>query len=379
MIFRYGIDEDVEISKNFWKECFLDSEDEREFYFSTIYNKDNFLLGIDEEKVVASLHQNKFLINFEGNLVNSEYIVGVGVLPENRNRGYMKKIMRYMLTESYKKNIPFNYLMPINSSLYRKFGYEYISGVEDIEVRFEDIYHSLDKNITIYKYSDENRNDLKEIYNEKMKKFSSYVFRDDGYLKKWCGEIFNDGGDIYIFYRENIPCGYVVFYKEKDIKVRESFGIDRNSYENILGFLKSFKEYYGKITITTPENDSLIFLFQNQKRMFRVKKYIIMGRITNIYEMMKLIRIKEKFVISIKDEIIEENNGVFEVSDKKIEKTKKRAEVELEIATLTQLLFGYTDIDELLFLEKIKIKDTEVVEKLKRCFVKKRNYIYDFQ
>lgn len=379
MIFRYGTDDDIDISKKFWKECFLDSKDEREFYFSTIYSKDNFLLGIEGEKVVASLHQNKFLLNFEGNLVNSDYIVGVGVLPEDRNKGYMKKIMRHMLKESYKKNIAFNYLMPINSSLYRKFGYEYITSVENIEVKFEDIYYSLDKNITIQKYFDKNRNDLKEVYNEKIKKFSSYVFRDDEYLKKWSGEIFNDGGDIYIFYRENIPCGYIVFYKEKDIKVREIFGIDRNSYENMLGFLKSFKEYYGKIIITTPEDDSLIFLFQNQKRMLRAKKYIIMGRVTNIYEMIKLLKIKEKFVISIKDEIIEENNGVFEVSDKKIEKTKKRAELELEIDALTQLFFGYTDIEELLFLEKAKIKDNEVLEKIKRCFVKKKNYIYDFQ
>ena len=71
MIFRYGIDKDFEISKKIWLECFTDSKEEVEFYFSNLYSKENYLILEEDNKIKASLHENKYNLIINKEEVNS--------------------------------------------------------------------------------------------------------------------------------------------------------------------------------------------------------------------------------------------------------------------------------------------------------------------
>ena len=110
-----------------------------------------------------------------------------------------------------------------------------------------------------------------------------------------------------------------------------------------------------------------------------------MGRVINLEEYLKSLDIKsdleETINISIIDDFIEENNGVFKImlKDKKlnIEKGNFDYEVEFNINTISQLAFSYIDASEAFILNNLD-ENKKVIDFLDIMFSKKNNYINEY-
>ena len=81
--------------------------------------------------------------------------------------------------------------------------------------------------------------------------------------------------------------------------------------------------------------------------------------------------------------IIVENNGVYRFTQEG-ELTYNEAgdwDIKIDIGDLSSLIFGQLSIDELVFLEKLEVKNKEVIKRIreKGIFTLKRNYIQDYQ
>lgn len=389
MKIRYGEDKDFEKAKKIWLECFTDSQEEVDFYFSTLYNKNNYLLLEEQNDILASLHENKFNLIINGEEVPSFYIVGVAVSPQFRNKGYMKEIIKSSLQGAKEKGYEFVYLCPINSKLYRRYGFDYILDIEKYKFDMNELpTGGIDKNIVIKKLEvhliDEYICDLMDIYREKMKDFLLSVKRDKKTFKKLLQEVISDNGEIYIFYRDNMPIGYTIFYKDEKIHIREIFGKDKNSIINILRFIKTFREYYPQVEINTPEREHLNFYLDNQEQIENEITPFIMGRIIDPIKLFKrVIDSKINLRLKINDEIIDKNNGVY-IFDGKGNITFKKAEqwdMSIDIGSLAQLLFGYCTLQELIFREKVIFSNEEIINALKNknIFALSKNYIQDYQ
>ena len=140
MEIRYGNDKDKIKAKYIWKECFTDSENEVEFYFNELYKKENFLLLEDDEKNIrASLHENQYEVIINNEKLSSFYIVAVAVSPQYRGRGYMGELIRYSLRNAREKGLDFVFLSPINTEIYRKYGFGYMSSLERYSISMKDL------------------------------------------------------------------------------------------------------------------------------------------------------------------------------------------------------------------------------------------------
>lgn len=387
MEIRYGNDKDKIKAEYIWKECFTDSENEVRFYFDELYRKENFLLMEDGEKEIrASLHENPYEMIMNNEKLSSFYIIAVAVSPQYRGKGYMGELIRYSLRNAREKGLDFVFLSPINTEIYRRYGFGYMSSLEKYSISMENIpFERIDRAYEIKKVSEEKNlyGDLIEIYKEKMKNSFAYLERDENYYRRALKEMENENGDIYIFYLENKAAGYISLYKrEGSIEVRELFGFNKKVIESMFAFIKTHKEYYPELIIKAPVNSNMNFYIHDQTSMEKIEFPFIMGRIVNVENMLKRLHIEDRELkISVTDKVIEENNGVYEISVYGAVSKKDRIEsdIEIDITDLNHLIFGYFSIDEMIELERVKINNREKIEEIKKIFPKQKVYIQEYQ
>ena len=271
---RYGAEKDYNLAREIWLENFTDSVDEVDFYFKNIYKKENFLILEEDSEIKGSLHENPYNINFNNNLLPSFYIVAVAVSPEYRGKGYMKKLLNFSLNNAFSKGIDIVFLNPINTEIYSNFGFGYISGLEHYKIKLEDIpFSTISKDIEIKKVKENDFNSMIELYNRKMKDNKIYLQRDKSYFSRIKAEIESDNGKIYTFYKEKRIVGYLMcYFKEGEISIREFFYSDIEITKTMLAFLKTFKEYYSDLEVTTPQGSNFNFLYTNQLKVEKSKK-----------------------------------------------------------------------------------------------------------
>ena len=379
---RYGID-DIERAKDIWIENFTDSEEEIDFYFKTIYKDKNFLLLEEDSEIKASLHENPYNISFNRKILPSFYIVAVAVSPEYRGKGYMKKLLNHSLKNAFSNNRDIVFLSPINTEIYSNFGFGYISGLEEYELKLEDIpFNSINRDIEIKKAGEEDFNSIIELYNKKMKNTNIYLERDKEYFNRIKAEIENENGKIYVFYREKRITGYLIcYFREEEIFVREFFYSDIESAKTMLVFIKTFKEYYPNLKVATPQGSNFNFLFPNQLKVEKKESPFILARILNIKNILSYLDIKGiNFNVKVRDNILDENNGVFSIEDGSVKKLDNIDEwnIDIDIRDLATLVSGYMSIDDLVELEKIRVNNIDL-KVLSNIFKKQKNYIQEFQ
>ena len=390
MKIRYAKKSEKEIAIKFWKDSFKDSEEQIKFYFDNIYNEKNYLVLEDNSKIVSSLHENDYIFNFNNESIKSKYIVGVSSDITMRNKGYMSKLLISMLENSKKKAMPFVFLTPINPKIYRKFGFEYFSNIEYYNFSVEELANfKLPNNEYSYiEINEKNKNlylnDLIKIYNTNMKDNFSYLDRNDFYFDKVLKETISDEMKTFILYKNKIASAYIIFgLYEENIEIRECMALDGISYKEIFALIYGYRDYYKTISLASPNNSSIEFLFENQLNIEKIVKPFMMMRVLNPLSIFKNLKLENSNIkIYIEDKILKENTGLYslnnQISFSNINEEKASCDLKIDITDLVFLITGYFSIDDLVKLEKIDIKNKNIIKKLNKIFSKKNSYLYEF-
>ena len=390
MKIRYAKKSEKEIAIKFWEDSFKDNEGQIKFYFDNIYNEKNYLVLEDNSKIVSSLHENDYIFNFNNESIRSKYIVGVSSDITMRNKGYMSKLLISMLENSKKKDTPFIFLTPINPKIYRKFGFEYFSNIEYYNFSIEELANfKLPNNDYSYvEINEKNKKsylvDLIKIYNSNMEDKVCYLERDDFYFDKILKETSSDEMKTFILYKNKVASAYIVFglYEEK-VEIRECMALDSISYKEILALIYGYKDYYRNVSLASPNNSNLEFLFENQLNIEKIVKPFMMMRILNPLAIFKNLKLENSNTkIYIEDKILKENTGLYslnnEISFSNINEEKVSYDLKIDITDLVFLITGYFSIDDLVKLGKIHIKNKNIIKKLNKIFSKKNSYLYEF-
>ena len=390
MKIRYAKKSEKEIAIKFWKDSFKDSEEQIKFYFDNIYNEKNYLVLEDNSKIVSSLHENNYIFNFNNESTKSKYIVGVSSDITMRNKGYMSKLLISMLQNSKKKDIPFVFLTPINPKIYRKFGFEYFSNIEYYNFSIEELANfKLPNNDYSYiEINEKNKKsylvDLIKIYNSNMKDKFCYLERDDFYFDKILKETSSDEMRTFILYKNKVASAYIIFglYEEK-VEIRECMALDSISHKEILALIYGYRDYYRNVSLASPNNSNLEFLFENQLNIEKVIKPFMMMRVLNPLAIFKNLKLENSNIkIYIEDKILKENTGLYslnnEISFSNITEEKASYDLKIDIADLIFLITGYFSIDDLIKLNKVNIKNGNIIKKLNKILNKKNSYLYEF-
>ena len=390
MKIRYAKKSEKEIAIKFWKDSFKDSEEQIKFYFDNIYNEKNYLVLEDNSKIVSSLHENNYIFNFNNESIKSKYIVGVSSDITIRNKGYMSKLLISMLENSKKKDMPFIFLTPINPKIYRKFGFEYFSNIEYYNFSIEELANfKLPNNDYSYmEINEKNKKlylvDLIKIYNTNMEDNFCYLERDNFYFDKILKETISDEMKTFILYKNKVASAYIVFglYEEK-VEIRECMALDSISYKEILALIYGYRDYYKNVSLASPNNSSIEFLFENQLNIEKFIKPFMMMRVLNPLAIFKNLKLENSNTkIYIEDKILKENTGLYslnnEISFSNITEEKASYDLKIDIADLIFLITGYFSIDDLIKLNKVNIKNGNIIKKLNKILNKKNSYLYEF-
>lgn len=391
MKIRYAKKSEKEMAIKFWKDSFKDSEEQIKFYFDNIYNEKNYLVLEDNSKIVSSLHENDYIFNFNNESVKSKYIVGVSSDITMRNKGYMSKLLISMLENSKKKSMPFVFLTPINPKIYRKFGFEYFSNIEYYNFSIEELANfKLPSNN--YSYieinNEENKKlylkDLIKVYNSNMEDKFCYLERDNFYFDKILKEAISDEMKIFILYKNKVASAYIIFgLYEENIEIRECMALDGISYKEILALIYGYRDYYKNVSLASPNNSSLEFLFENQLNIEKIIKPFMMLRILDPLAIFKNLKLENSNIkVYIEDNILKENTGLYffnnEIIFSNIKEEKASYDLKIDIGDLVFLITGYFSIDDLVKLGKIDIKNKNIIKKLNKIFNKRNSYLYEF-
>lgn len=390
MIVRYAKKNEKKIAIEHWKNSFKDSDNEINFYFKNIYNYKNCLFLERDKKIISSLHENPYILNFNNNDIKTKYIVGISTPLEEQKKGYMRYLLIEMLKNSKEKGYPLVFLTPINPAIYRKYNFEYFSKIENFKLKIENLGNlKIDKSLVFFEVNIQNKNtylnDLIYVYNETMKNKFLYLERDEYYFNKLLLECFNDGMKIIISYRNNSPQAYMFFSKfNNEIEVREIFSTNFKTYESLLALLYFYKDYYHELSINTASNSNIEYIFENQLKIKKSEYPFMMMRILKPLEILKLLDTKMyNLKIYIEDEILKDNTGLY-FYDKEWQystKLKSDYDFKINIRDFTSLVTGFFSFDEMLFMKKIdlNINKKDEIEQLSEIFRRKQNYLYEFQ
>ena len=387
---RYAKKSEKEIAIKFWKDSFKDSEEQIKFYFDNIYNEENYLVLEDNSKIISSLHANDYIFNFNNESINSKYIVGVSSDVTMRNKGYMSKLLISMLENFKKKSMPFVFLTPINPKIYRKFGFEYFSNIEYYNFLVEELtnFKFPNNNHLYIEINEENKNlylnDLIKIYNSNMKGNFCYLERNNFYFDKILKEANSDEMKTFILYKNKVASAYIIFgLYEENIEIRECLALDSITYKEILALIYGYKDYYKNVSLASPNNSNIEFLFDNQLNIGKNIKPFMMMRILNPLSIFRNLKLENSNIkIYIEDKILKENTGLYSLNNEicfsNITEEKASYDLKIDIADLVFLITGYFSIDDLVKLEKIDIKNRSIIKKLNKIFSKKNSYLYEF-
>ena len=387
---RYAKKNEKEIAIKFWKDSFKDSEKQIKFYFDNIYNDKNYLVLEDNSKIISSLHENDYIFNFNNESINSKYIVGVSSDITMRNKGYMSKLLISMLENSKKKSMPVVFLTPINPKIYRKFCFEYFSNIEYYNFSIEELsdFKLPKDNYSYIEINKENKNlyldGLIKIYNSNMKDDFCYLERDNFYFDKILKEVNSDEMKTFILYKNKVASAYIIFgLYEENIEIRECMSLDSISYKEILALIYGYRDYYKNVSLASPNDSNIEFLFENQLNIKKIVKPFMMLRILNPLAIFKNLKLENSNIkIYIEDKILKENTGLYslnnEINFSNIPEEKAIYDLKIDIGDLVFLITGYFSIDELIKLGKINIKNRSIIKKLNKIFNKKNSYLYEF-
>lgn len=381
MEIRFAKDSEKENIREIWDYCFNDSPKFTDFYFNNKYDNKNTVVVDEDGKIVSSLQLNQYELNLNNKLYNTSYVVGVSTLPQVRGKGYMKNIMEFTLKNLYDKNQLVSILMPIDYRLYRRYGYEHCYDQIEYELEIESL-KSFKSYGDMKKATLDDIDNLIDIYNLFLNDTNGNIKRDKEYYINLFKEINSEDGYIYIHENE----GYIIYFINEDkMFIRELFYKNIDSLKSMLKFVYNHNTQCKSVTITSPINDKIRFVLDNPRNTTIKIKPFMMGRVINLEKYLNNLDIQsnlnDTIFVYVKDEFIEENNGVFklEISNNKLSAQKGNYDydVEFDINTITQLVFSYIDASEAFLLNGID-ENNKVKKFLNEVFPKKDNYINEY-
>jgi predicted acetyltransferase len=136
--------------RKMWKDCFNDTDEFIDLYFSEKYDNRNTLIYFDENTPVASLQMLMYIFTFYGEEISSAYISGACTVEPFRNKGYMRKLLKTSLEVIQNRQIPLSILIPAETwlySYYAKFGYEKVFDKDDEPILLKSIWEKASVNI----------------------------------------------------------------------------------------------------------------------------------------------------------------------------------------------------------------------------------------
>ncbi len=385
---RIALEKDLIKVKKLWEYCFDDSDSFNNYYFNNRYCSQNTVVipQANSEKLLAALQLNQYQLSFKGLIIPVSYIIGISTLPEQRGSGLMKKLLCYTLQEIYNRNQSFAIIMAIDSRLYKKYQFSFISDMSTYHLKTENC-RSEKNEFNLEKADQSHCHDLALLYNRAHRQHGLFLNRDSDYFRELLAELASENLHLYLVKNNNSGhyTGYLIYsLTESSMIIREWCYLNKPTLYRMLNYIYQHNMQVENVEITAAEDDYIKHIVPiNKKTDIRMLPFM-MGRIINVERFFDSYKTnaKQDFTILINDRYLLQNNGTFHIKPEGnklvAKKTNKKCQAECDIATLTQLACGYLSVSQACQMDILKIYDKKVLTALNEVFVGVVNYINEF-
>ena len=334
------------IVREIWEECFIDTPQWLDMFFSKAYNDNDALILKNGDKPVCSMLLRQYEMTFWSENIKTGYIIGAATKQSERGKGFMSELIRVAIHHAYKRGDLLISLIPASKSLfsyYSKFGFSSVFKVD------KNIYDSDFNIITQKRYcriSDFDFNDAYKFFHKCEIQNNGTILHSPNDFSQIIEDNKLDNGIILTIRqngeREIAAIGFAIINtEERQLLVKDILYIDNDAYN---GWLKELKRLYHGFSIIVigpinPEHgDSLPFG---------------MMRIVNVGKILAVIARQNKNLkisIQVHDNLLPENNAVFIIKSGFVSSSSQSTmmpNLDITIDTLTEILFGNINISEL--------------------------------
>ena len=282
----------------------------------------------------------------------------VGVYPEFRSSGVMRKIIQESLKKMRSEEQYVSILGPFSVSYYRKMGWEVIFDSITYTVDMRDFptisLHNQPK-FKRFDFSDWPSETIKKMYNEIAMTRNGWMLRDDS----WWERLQLREGDSYFVLVED---GFMRYRKEGTTFIIED--IVTRSYkvqQELLYYITLHRSNFFKVRGVSSINNPLNY-FLTSVPCERLVGNQFMGRIVDVEKVMSNVPIIESSnssYLKINDPLCDWNQGYFRVQNGMFERITEKdvledAIIEISIQALSAVFFGYKTMNELDYLGLVK-------------------------
>ncbi|MHA2172282.1 MAG: GNAT family N-acetyltransferase [Candidatus Kariarchaeaceae archaeon] len=321
-------------------------------------------------------------------------IWGVASKPTHRGKNQVRKLLSHILKAMNDKKIVISTLYPFKFSFYEKFGWKLANVNQRYHIETDKFLTQPVNRIVREVYQLDH---LKEVYSNIIisSKYNYMTKRTDN---EWRMKINpKNPGYFFVCYDENEkPCGYLIErFLDHELQITEGldksgesvylseiFWYDRETRQAIFNFLKTHVDHRKYILFSSAEPNLLASLKEARTKANEVFPGS-MARIVNLKTILESFDypLDVDFVLYVKDDICEWNNGKFRVkiSNGKavIKKADEKPEVTIDIGSFTQMVVGFTNASALYETWNIDCSK-EFLSTLDRLFPLRNNFFRDF-
>jgi predicted acetyltransferase len=334
-----------------YQEIFEDPEPFADYYFQMVYPKNQVLEIKNKEELAAMLHLNPYTLVWGKKEFAASYIVAVATRACYRRQGKMAELLQRAFSDLSASGQLFTYLIPANEAYYTPFDFSFVMDWETAEISLDASQLSAcegnkNQEYQISRVTPSIYAETAQYLNERRKeKAGIWVKADAEYIRCQDREMQSENGGLYLIQKDGEKKGFFACTMEEESLCITNLwlpeGIETAQWTSLL--LQEFGKR--KLEICFPGAECETGGLET-KREPKIMVRIL--RLTDLLEQMRATR-EVKLTFLVKDTFLPENHGVFcwriGPEESRVERSNEPPRWQVEIKTLTKLLFGYQTAD----------------------------------
>ncbi|MBT2694721.1 GNAT family N-acetyltransferase [Bacillus sp. ISL-55] len=353
--------------------------------------KKHRLLGIFEgEELASKLH----ILSLKVKLGQQDWkmggIAGVATYPEHRRKGHVNALMKKALEDMNEKEDIVSFLHPFQIDFYRRFGWEVISDNRKITIDKIDLKPVDRQPGKIKRHTEKNHTlDIERVYEQYAAMHSAMLARDPEW---WRTSIYGEQTAAVYYDSKNEASGYLLYeIKENVMKVEEYVSLTHEARKGLWNFICQHDSMADRVEVLLSVHDPFPYFLKEPKLKTEVYPYF-MGRIVNAEKALTTYPFStrtdgENVFLHLDDAAAPWNTGTYIIGQEGVAfhpvkeggtcVTAPKRGLQLNINTLTAMLFGYKRPLELFELKLLR-GDINEVEELEQALPTFKPFFYDF-